>query len=391
MVAPLALFLTIEFIDEVVFGVREAAWPSIRAELGLSYTSIGLLLTLPSLVADVLEPVLALASGSGRRPAIIAVGGAAFAVALGLCAAARNFGFLLIAFMMLYPASGAFVSLTQATLMDTDPTRHETNMARWALAGSVGVVVGPLLLAGAIRAGLGWRSLFLACAIVSVPLAFRSRFNRAVPTQGHATFRASVRSACAALRHREVIRWLVLLKLTDLLGDVLAGFLALYFVDVVHVHVSGAAFAVVLWTLSGLAGDALLVPLLNRMSGLTYLRVSGLTMIIAYPAFLLVPALPLKLALLGAIGLLHAGWYAIPQGRLYSELHDDSNVTLAVSNVAGLIGGALPLLLGVAAARWGLTSAMWLCAAAPVAILIGLPSSLSERSGLSVPCVVVVQ
>jgi len=383
--------LTIEFIDEVVFGVREAAWPSIRAELGLSYTSIGLLLTLPSLVADVLEPVLALASGSGRRPAIIAVGGAAFAVALGLCAAARNFGFLLIAFMMLYPASGAFVSLTQATLMDTDPTRHETNMARWALAGSVGVVVGPLLLAGAIRAGLGWRSLFLACAIVSVPLAFRSRFNRAVPTQGHATFRASVRSACAALRHREVIRWLVLLKLTDLLGDVLAGFLALYFVDVVHVHVSGAAFAVVLWTLSGLAGDALLVPLLNRMSGLTYLRVSGLTMIIAYPAFLLVPALPLKLALLGAIGLLHAGWYAIPQGRLYSELHDDSNVTLAVSNVAGLIGGALPLLLGVAAARWGLTSAMWLCAAAPVAILIGLPSSLSERSGLSVPCVVVVQ
>jgi len=339
--------LTIEFIDEVVFGVREAAWPSIRAELGLSYASIGLLLTLPSLVADVLEPVLALASGSGRRPAIIAVGGAAFAVALVLCAAAGNVGFLLIAFVLLYPASGAFVSLTQATLMDTDPARHETNMARWVLAGSVGVVVGPLLLAGAIKAGLGWRPLFLACAIVSVPLAFRSRFNRAVPTQGHATFRASVRSACAALRHREVIRWLVLLELTDLLGDVFAGFLALYFVDVVHVHVSGAAFAVVLWTLAGLAGDALLVPLLNRMSGLTYLRISGLAMIVAYPAFLLVPALPLKLALLGIIGLLHAGWYAIPQGRLYSELHDDSNVALAVSNVAGLIGGAFPLLLGV--------------------------------------------
>jgi len=133
--------LVIEFIDEVVFGVREAAWLSIRAELGLSYVSIGLLLTLPSLMADVLEPVLALASCSGRRPAIIAVGGVAFALALVLCAVARSFGFLLIAFMMLYPASGAFVSLTQATLMDTDPTRHETNMARWAFAGSLGAII----------------------------------------------------------------------------------------------------------------------------------------------------------------------------------------------------------------------------------------------------------
>ncbi len=71
-----------------------------------------------------------------------------------------------------------------------------------------------------------------------------------------------------------------------------------------------------------------------------------------------------------------AGWYAMPQGRLYyGELHDDSNVALAVSNVAGLIGGVFPLLLGSAAARWGLPSAMWLCVAAPVAILTGLPGS----------------
>jgi len=50
-----------------------------------------------------------------------------------------------------------------------------------------------------------------------------------------------------------------------------------------------------------------------------------------------------------------------------------------VSNVAGLIGGAFPLLLGVTAAHWGLPSAMWLCAAAPVVILIGLPGSDHPR------------
>ena len=344
-----------------------------RADLGLSYASIGLLLTLPSLVSGVLEPVLALAGGSGRRPVIIALGGGAFAGGLVLGAVAANFGVLLIAFAILYPASGAFVSLTQATLMDTDPARHEANMARWALAGSVGVVAGPLLLAGALRVGQGWRPLFLACAIASLLLAWRSRVQPAGSPAGPTTFRAAVRAAGAALRQRRVIRWLVLLELTNLLGDVLAGFLALYFVDVAHVRAGDAAFAVALWTLAGLAGDALLVPLLSRMAGVTYLRISGLAVLVAYPAFLLAPALPLKLVLLGLIGLLQAGWYAIPQGRLYSELRDDSNVALAVSNVAGLIGGTFPLILGVVAAHWGLPAALWLCAIAPVALTIGLP------------------
>lgn len=35
-----------------------------------------------------------------------------------------------------------------------------------------------------------------------------------------------------ALRQKEVLRWLVLLEFSDLMLDVLLGFLALYFVDV---------------------------------------------------------------------------------------------------------------------------------------------------------------
>ncbi len=357
----------------MVFGVREAAWPSIRAELGLSYASIGLLLTVPTLVSGVLEPLLALGSGSGRRPAIITAGGVAFAAALLVAAGAGSFGLLLLAFVILYPASGAFVALTQATLMDTEPDLHEKNMARWVLAGSLGVVVGPLLLAGALRVGLGWRFLFVALAMATIPLAVRRRRRPVDPEAAGATFAAAIRTAGAALRNREVLRWLVLLEVTDLLGDVFAGFLALYFVDVVHVSVGDAAFTVVVWTVAGLAGDALLVPLLGRVRGLTYLRLSAMAVAIAYPALLLVPALPVKLLLLATVSVLHAGWYAIPQARLYTELRDDSAVAVAVSNVAGLAGGTFPLIIGLAAAQWGLAAAMWLCAAAPLALLVMLP------------------
>jgi hypothetical protein len=36
------IFLLIEFLDELVFGATEAAWPLVRSDLGLNYSQIGL-------------------------------------------------------------------------------------------------------------------------------------------------------------------------------------------------------------------------------------------------------------------------------------------------------------------------------------------------------------
>jgi FSR family fosmidomycin resistance protein-like MFS transporter len=138
--------LAIEFLDEFVFGIREAAWPIIRTDLGLNYAQIGLLLGVPSVVSGLVEPVLGILGDVWRRRLLILGGGAAFALALLLTALSPGFAALLSAFILFYPASGAFVTLSQATLMDSDATRHEQNMARWTFAGSLGVVMGPLAL-----------------------------------------------------------------------------------------------------------------------------------------------------------------------------------------------------------------------------------------------------
>ncbi len=42
--------LLIEFLDELVYGVSEAAWPFIRADLDLDYVQIGLALSLLAFV-----------------------------------------------------------------------------------------------------------------------------------------------------------------------------------------------------------------------------------------------------------------------------------------------------------------------------------------------------
>jgi FSR family fosmidomycin resistance protein-like MFS transporter len=42
-----------------VFGIREAAWPLIRRDLGLTYLEVGLVLSLPGILSTLIEPGLA--------------------------------------------------------------------------------------------------------------------------------------------------------------------------------------------------------------------------------------------------------------------------------------------------------------------------------------------
>jgi MFS transporter, FSR family, fosmidomycin resistance protein len=352
--------------------VREAAWPLIRRDLGLDYVAIGVLITVPDVVGSLVQPVLGLLGDTGRRRAIVLSGGVVFAASLVLVAAADGLVPLLVAFAILSPASGAFVSLAQATMMDRAPGGRDRAMALWVLAGSVGVVAGPLALAGALHLGFGWRTVMIWLAVLTIPvwlLALRIRFPAGDPHR----LRHVARDALRSLRRGAVWRWLILLELTDLLGDVFLGFVALYFVDVAGASPVTGALAVTVLGLSGLVGDAVLVPVLRRVDGIRVLRCSAAAMLIAYPVFLAVPGAGPKLALLSTLGALRAGWYAIPQARLFDQFHGSSGTAVAISDLGGLAARILPIAIGVLAQRAGLGAAMWVLLAAPLGLLLGLP------------------
>jgi MFS transporter, FSR family, fosmidomycin resistance protein len=372
------IFLLIEFLDELTFGITDAAWPLIRTELGLTYVQIGLALSLPGILANLVEPFLGILGDVWKRRVLILGGGMFFALACFLTAISHNFLFLLISFIVFNPSSGAFVSLSQATLMDREPARHEQNMARWTFAGSIGVVLGPLLLAGAVSLRFGWRGLFFSLAILA--LLILAAAWRSLPVgQGHSSLPklssvwTGFKDAFVALKRREVLRWLILLEFSDLLLDVLYGYLTLYFVDVVGFSVAKAALAVAVWTGFGLLGDFLVIPLLEKVRGLDYLRLSVGIEFLLYPAFLLVPDPWFKVVAAGLMGLFNSGWYAILQGNLYSSMPGKSGTVMAVGNVAGLFGKLIPFAIGLAAQAFGLGLAMWILLAGPLALLLGLP------------------
>jgi hypothetical protein len=120
--------------------------------------------------------------------------------------------------------------------------------------------------------------------------------------------RTTLREALAAIRNGEVARWLILLEVTDLLLDVLTGYIGIYLVDVVHVSPADAALGVAVRLGGGLAGDALFVIVSRRVSGKAVLTVSAATAAVLYPAFLLTPWFGAKLAVLALLSVVTACW-----------------------------------------------------------------------------------
>ena len=226
----MAALLAIGLLDEVVFGAREAAWPLIRDDLSLSYGEIGCCSRCRGSSSLAVEPVLGLVAVTWRRRALVLGGGLAFARArsswrprhVGVGAAR--------AFALLYPASGAFVSLSQASLMD---------LRAVAARAQHGALDGRGRRSARSSGRCSWRlrrgpgSAGAGCSLRSrsSTLALVRRHPRRRPGGGSRPSGCACATPLRAIARREVLRWLLLLELADLLLDVFAGFLALYLVD----------------------------------------------------------------------------------------------------------------------------------------------------------------
>ncbi len=376
------VMLVIEFLDEFAYSALEAARPLIRDSFALTYVQVSLITTVPVLVAIVVEPAIGLFADAHRRRALIVGGGLLFGLGLVVQGLSSTFWVFVLGATLQAPASGVFVNLAQAALMDDDPARRENRMALWTFSGSLSVVIGPLLLAATVALGSGWRTFFVLTGVLSVAIALwvwrMPAAHEASAAQGRAdepAIRLSERVAVVVdlLRSGAVWRWLILLEFSNLMLDVLFALLALYMVDVVGVSQAQAGIAIGVWTGVGLLGDFLLIPLLERVRGLVYLRLSATVMLVLFPAFLLVDMWAAKLMLLGLIGLFNAGWYAILQGQLYDVLDEQSSAILIVGNASGLFGALLPLILGWVAQMQSLEAAMWWLLASPIVLIVGLP------------------
>jgi FSR family fosmidomycin resistance protein-like MFS transporter len=384
LLAVLTLY-AVEFLDEFIYGLAGAVVPALKTDLALSYTQVGLLLSLPSLVALFAEPLVGLLGDTRHRRLMVLGGIVATCAGLALVALGQVYAVILAAYVVLATASGAYVNLSQATLVDRDPGRAEPTMARWVLVGSVAVTVSPVVLTAALYAGLGWRGLYwgtagLAGCFIALLWPLRFDDHDGADDEAPVSPRRLAGMFWGGLRSGELLRWVLLTEVADLMLDRHLEVTGLYFHDVVGVSLPAAAAAVAWMSAAGLIGSLVFVPLIERQDGLRLLRVTAALVLAAYAAYLLLPYIWLKLALVGLISFCTAGWFPILQARSYQAYAGKSGVVNAVHSVFNLSSLVVPLVIGRIADAWGLPWAMWLLALGPVTLLLGL-SAGRDRLG----------
>jgi FSR family fosmidomycin resistance protein-like MFS transporter len=374
------LFLLIEFFDELNYSVGNSALPALRTDLGMTYVQVGLLLGVPGIINTFIEPVLMLLGDTRFRKHIMLGGGLAIAASLIAIATTRSFALALLGFVIAFPASGAFVSLSQATLMDLNPSREPHMMARWTLSGSLANLIGPLILAAGFTLGLGWRWAYLGMAVMCLILVGMT-WVRHIPmyprhSSSPQTERAIVsvlRGLWEALRNPSLMRWMILLQSSDLLLDALTGYLALYFTDVIGLSVAQASLMMSVIMGAGLVSNIVLIPLLERVPGRRLVRISAAVSGVLYAAWLLVPWLWAKISLIVLIKLVTLGWYEVLQGEAFGEVPGRSGTVLAINSIIGVLGGGIAFLIGWVAARAGLQAALWILLAGPISLVLFVP------------------
>lgn len=434
--------LAVELADELVDGTKSAAMPLIWHDLALSYLQVGFLAAVPLVVGSILELPVGVISGTGsRRRRFVLSGGLVFIASVLAAGLATSFIGLLVALTIFFPASGMFVSLTQAALMDSAGGRRAQLMARWTLAGSVGAVTGPILVAVVLGAGGTWRLAFILiaccsaaawCAVALTGGAATGRSDgqrcaeaddedlddagrddarrdeaggddarcddagdgdagsddadgddaRDGDSRGGDTAWPGWRAALLVIRRSGALRWLALLEVANMLLDVLTPFLALYLVVAVHVSPTVAALAIAVRLGAGLAGDVILIRLLARRDSRQVIRASVWATLALFPAFLLVPGLGVKLVVLAALTIATAPWYPVLQAELYGSLPGRSGLAVSLTSASGLFGALGPLAVGLLAEDFGLSWAMASLCAVPV-LMLAVPAGRRDRPGTS--------
>ena len=374
------LFLLIEFFDELNYGVGNAALPAIRNDLSLTYIQVGLLLGLPGIINTFVEPMLMLLGDTRLRKHLMLSGGLTIILSLVAIAGTHSYLLVLVAMVVAFPASGAFVSLSQATLMDLNPGREPQMMARWTASGAVANLLGPLILAAGFALGFGWRWAYFAMAGLCLVLVVLTWF-RKIPLHPAVAPAALAdhhgpnlpKGLWDALRNPALMGRFALLQLSDLLLDVLTGYLPLYFTDVAGFSLAQAGLMMSVLMGAGLVSNILLIPILERFPGRQVVRLSAGLAGGLYAAWLLAPWLWAKVALIIVIKLVTMGWYEVLQGEAFAAIPGHSGTVMAINSVFGLLGGGIAFMIGWVAAKAGLPAAMWILLVGPVCLVLFLP------------------
>jgi hypothetical protein len=307
----------------------------------------------------VVEPVAALLVDLRSRRVLLAWGAAGVGTSLVLLGAADTYVWLVLAFAVYGLGSGPLVHTAEVVLVESFPDDAERVFARVTFIDTIGALLGPLIVAAALAAGISWRVPVVAAGVAAVVYAAAMaltgwpRPTRADGDDGTwSGVRANVR---AVLTNPSARGWLLFLFAFDLFEA--PGLLRYVWL---HDQAGLGTGQVALYAAGEKVVAAVALVVLDRWLGRLpwrrTLTAACVALAVLTPAWLYAPSLPAKVAAGLALTFPWAAVWPVGRARALLSVPGRSGTVTAVTTLFPL----LPLTIGVAgvARLVGLTAAL---------------------------------
>lgn len=383
------MLLAVPFLDELGSGLPMVGAPALQHEFFGSVAALGFVVfTLPQLASFVIEPPLLVFVSRFPGGTALRLGLVGYGLALLLASLANTAWLFALAWTLAFAFSGISCANAQAELVDRHPEQGERTLAEWTLAGALGDLATPLLVAAVAAVGcefrVAWGIAGLAFILWGLIAGRESQRRRSTEASSSASLGQAEDDAEGGERalsfrllwrqareNPELVAWLCGATLCSLMDETLVAFCALWMRERFGSD-SALSLGVFSLMLGGIVGLVILHRLLERLSPGWLLLGSCVGAGLALVAWLLAGSPILAALALGVLGACAATHYPLAQAAAYRALPGASRSVAALGQLFGPLDLAIPVVLGLLADRYGLALALLGLLAQPLGLIAAL-------------------
>jgi MFS family permease len=370
-----AVAFTARFVDEVLSGAWDVLSPTFRRVFHLSLFQLGLLFQVLDWVALVVEPVAASTIDHSSRRRLLTFGGVFVALSVTVMGLAPGYPLLLLGFALYGVGSGPLAHTADVVVVESFPGNAERAYSRSTFLDTIGALLGPAAIAVAGFAGVSWRVVLVAMAVLAAVHA-RAASGATFPPpartrNGESVLGAFVRGTRAALAEPRLRRALVVLLAFDL-------FEAAFVLEYVWLHeeVGLTEPQVALWAAAfqvvDLAALALLDHWLEERDSRRILRVASATLVVLPAAWVAAPGIGGRIVVGIPLSFAWTFVWPLAKSRSLTAVPELAGATQAISTTFAIL--PLTLLETWLAGAIGIGPAMALTAAMAATAMVLLLS-----------------
>ena len=276
-------------INDFGQGSLAALIPFFIANFGLNYYQSASIIFCNTVVASVAQPVLGYVADRWRVPWFIPVGFTVTLVSISAIALATSYEMILA--LSLIAGIGAALFHPEAALLVNRTQSNELGnaMGRFAVGGSAGFALGPLLAGGVYVFGAQFLWLFTAIALIGV-LLYVYAFTGSTDADAVSESKSSVKSATTGTNDWASFgKLFFVIASRSILFSVLSIFIPILYITVINGEASASSLALTMYFAMGAVLTYMGGALSDKLGFLKTVRLGNLIFLPSVLVFIFVP------------------------------------------------------------------------------------------------------